>query len=346
MPVNKDALKRYRIIDKILSDPNHDYTTDDILIRVNRECESVTKRMIQKDIKALEDEFGKKMVRNAGGRGTVRYEDQSEPLFYQELTWEEEEMLREVLRSIGQFEGLENFTWLDVLKKKLEMKDDAKQAPFISFSKNEGLQIPKTLLGRLFDAISKKKVIKVTYTPFNQSARDFVIHPYQLKQFNDRWFLLCCPVSTDEYPFNPDFILTLALDRMSERFECVENMDYFDCVVDLKARYEEIVGVTLYKDNDLEDIYFAVSPKSLDYIRTKWLHTTQIELDHESQDYFKSKYPSLSDSTFFCIQCRENPELYAKFASYLDDVILVEPVYMRDRLKNRIIAASNKFSMD
>ena len=75
MPVNKDALKRYRIIDKILSDPNHDYTTDDILVRVNRECESVTKRMIQKDIKALEDEFGKKMVRNKGGRGTVRYED-------------------------------------------------------------------------------------------------------------------------------------------------------------------------------------------------------------------------------------------------------------------------------
>ena len=95
MPVNKDALKRYRIIDKILSDPNHDYTTDDILIKVNRECEHVSKRMIQKDIKALEEDFGKKMIRNAGRRGTVRYEDQSEPLFYQELTSEEEEILRE-----------------------------------------------------------------------------------------------------------------------------------------------------------------------------------------------------------------------------------------------------------
>jgi hypothetical protein len=226
------------------------------------------------------------------------------------------------------------------------MKDDANQAPFISFSKNEGLQIPKTLLGRLFDAISKRKVIKVTYTPFNQSARDFTIHPYQLKQFNDRWFLLCCPVATNDYPFNPDFILTLSLDRMSERFEYVESIDYFECAVDLKARYDEIVGVTLYRDKDLEDIYFAVSPKSVDYIRTKWLHTTQIELDQDSQDYFKSKYPSLSSFTFFSIQCRENPELYAKFASYLDDVILVEPVYMKDKLKEKIIAASNKFSLE
>ncbi len=27
MPVNKDAMARYRIIDKMLSDPNHDYTS-------------------------------------------------------------------------------------------------------------------------------------------------------------------------------------------------------------------------------------------------------------------------------------------------------------------------------
>ena len=133
---------------------------------------------------------------------------------------------------------------------------------------------------------------------------------------------------------------------MSERFEYVESIDYFECAVDLKARYDEIVGVTLYRDKDLEDIYFAVSPKSVDYIRTKWLHTTQIELDQDSQDYFKTKYPSLSSFTFFSIQCRENPELYAKFASYLDDVILVEPVYMRDKLKEKIIAASNKFSLE
>ena len=86
MPVNKDALKRYRIIDRILSDPNRDYTTEEIWDKVNRECEKVSMRMIQKDIKALEEEFGKVMVRNSGRRGTVRYEDQSEPLFYQELT--------------------------------------------------------------------------------------------------------------------------------------------------------------------------------------------------------------------------------------------------------------------
>lgn len=111
MPESKDALKRYRVIDKLLSDPNRDYTTNQILDYVNRSTDNkVGKRMIQKDILALEEEFGKTLLRNSGRRGSVRYEDQSTPLFYQELTRDEEELLREVLRTLGQFEGLSNFT--------------------------------------------------------------------------------------------------------------------------------------------------------------------------------------------------------------------------------------------
>ena len=343
MPVNKDALKRYRIIDKLLSDPNRDYTTEKIQKEVNKECEKVSIRMIQKDIKALEEEFGKKMIRNAGGRGTVKYEDQSEPLFYQELTWEEEEVLKETLRSLGQFDGLDNFTWLEMLKKKLEFKVDTRDYPVICFSKSEGLQVEKTLLGRLFDAISKRKVIKVSYTPFNQKTRKHTIHPYQLKQYNDRWFLLCCPLASSEFPFNPEFILTLALDRMGGKLEYLEDEVYFDCIVDLKARFDEIIGVTLYQNRELEDIYFAVSKDSVDYIRTKWFHSTQIELDEESQAYFRNQYPTLSDCRFFSIECRENPEIYAKFASYTGSVVLLEPFYMRDKLTEMICSSAEKY---
>ena len=94
MPVNKDAMARYRIIDRMLADPNRNYTTQEILKEVSWQCDAeVSLRMIQKDIKALEEEFGKELIRNAGRRGTVKYADQSEPLFYQELTADEEEVL-------------------------------------------------------------------------------------------------------------------------------------------------------------------------------------------------------------------------------------------------------------
>ena len=51
MPVNKDAMARYRIIDRMLADPHKGYTTKDIEKAVAHECPKVTTRMIQKDIR-------------------------------------------------------------------------------------------------------------------------------------------------------------------------------------------------------------------------------------------------------------------------------------------------------
>ena len=343
MPVNKNALKRYKIIDKMLSDPNNEYTTDDIMKYVNRRVEleeQVSLRMIQKDIKALEEDFGKEMVRNARCRGSVKYSDQSEPLFYQKLSLEEEEMLKELLKTLGSFDGLDNFTWLELLKKKFEFKDSSNNIPVISFSKNDGLQIPTNLLGRLFVAIFRKKVIKIKYTPFGKDTRTWCVYPYQLKQFNDRWFLICNICKSEEYPFDSSFILNLALDRMAEDFEYVEDEPFIETTADLRTRFDEIVGVTLLQENNVEDIYFAVDNKSLDYVRTKWLHITQLELDSASQELFRERYPSLRDMTFFSIECRENQELYARLASYMNNIVVVEPREIRKKLASFIYDAS------
>lgn len=336
MPVNKDAMARYRIIDQMLADPNRSYTTREIRERVVRECnlsDKLSLRMIQKDIKALEDApFNKELVRGEGPRGTVRYADQSDPLFSQELTADEEEVLREALRSLGQFEGLDNFSWLELLKKKLDFKENPGQQPYISFSKNEELQIPEGLLGRLFSAISAKKVITITYTVFGRAPKKYSVYPYQLKQYNDRWFLLCTPLADDVYPYRAEFIATFPLDRISPDFEYLDEEPYIETPVDLKARFDEVIGVTLYENEDVQDIYFAVNKKSLPYIQTKYLHCTQIELDSESQELYREKYPSLKDWTFFSIECRPNPELYSKFRSFGENIVLVEPTEMRNLL--------------
>ena len=172
MPVNKDAMARYRIIDRMLADPHKDYTTKDIEKAVAHECPKVTTRMIQKDIKALEEApFNKKVLRGKGGRGTVRYEDQSNPLFYQELTADEEDILREALGSLGQFEGLDNFKWLENLKKRLDMTTEKKERPVISFARNNVLQISENILGHLYSAISRKKVIRFQIPLFSESTR-------------------------------------------------------------------------------------------------------------------------------------------------------------------------------
>ena len=339
MPVNKDAMARYRIIDRILADPHKDYTTKQIADAVALECPEVSPRMIQKDIKALEDEFGKTLVRNAGGRGTVKYKDQSEPLFFQELTADEEEILREALRSLGQFEGLDNFSWLELLRKKLEMTKEKKERPVISFFKNEILQVPDNLLGQLFSAISRKKVIRFGYRKFadkGQPYQQVTVYPYQLRQYNNRWFLLCNPVGNAEYPFDPKLIHNYALDRMDGKVEYVEGMPFIDTPVDIDARFDEIIGVTYMPDVDVEDIFFAVKPQSVDYVRTKFLHSTQDEVNPETEKEFKRRYPSLKDCKFFEIFCRPNYELFSRLASYGDAIILLEPAFMREKIVRQL----------
>ena len=348
MPVNKDAMARYRIIDRMLADPHKDYTTKDIEKAVSYECPKVSTRMIQKDIKALEDEFGKRILRNTAGRGTVRYEDQSSPLFYQELTWDEEEILKEALSSLGQFEGLDNFKWLEVLRKKLDMHEEKKkQRPLISFSKNDILQIPDNLLGQLFSAISRKKVIRFGYRRFQDAGKPYsqvTVYPYQLKQYNNRWFLLCNPVGNEQYPFNPDTIYNYALDRMDGKVEYIEQMPYVETPVDIDARFDEIIGVTYRDEVEVEDIFFAVKPQSLDYIRTKYIHSSQDEVNPDTEKELRKKYPSLKDCRFFFISCRPNPELYALFASYGENVVVVEPKKIRDFMHERLLKASDNYS--
>ena len=336
MPVNKDAMARYRIIDRMLADPHKDYTTKDIEKAVARECPKVTTRMIQKDIKALEEApFDKKMLRGMGGRGTVRYEDQSTPLFYQELTSDEEDILREALGSLGQFEGLENFKWLENLKKRLDIPGGKKERPIISFARNDILQIPENLLGYLYSAISRRKVIQFGYRRFQNVGQPYssvTVYPYQLRQYNNRWFLLCNPIGNEEHPFEPESIYTYALDRMDGKVEYVEDLPFIDTPVDIDARFNEIIGVT-YQNVKQEDIYFAVKPEAVGYVLTKYLHPSQDELNPEAEKEYKSKYPSLKDCKFFVINCRPNVELYALFASYRDTVIIVDPVEVRATMK-------------
>ena len=347
MPVNKDAMARYRIIDRMLADPHKDYTTKDIEKAVSLECPKVTTRMIQKDIKALEEApFNKKMLRGKGGRGTVRYEDQSTPLFYQELTADEEDILREALGSLGQFEGLDNFKWLENLKKRLDMPTGRKERPVISFARNDVLQIPENLLGHLYSAISRKKVIRFGYRRFQDAERPFsqvTVHPYQLRQYNNRWFLMCNPVGNAEYPFNPDLLYNYALDRMDGKVEYVDEIPYVETPVDIDARFDEIIGVTYMKDMEMRDIYFAVKPEAVNYVRTKFIHPSQDEVNPETEREFIRKYQSLKDCKFFFISCRPNVELYALFASYREAVIIIEPSDVRDEVIHSLRAALENY---
>ena len=338
MPTNKNALIRYKYLDRLLSDYHHYYDIHDLTQKVNDMLyedgfPEVTQRCIEKDLNTLEyAPFSAPIERyTKNGKRCIAYSKRSFSIFTKELSDEETNLLREVLNTIGQFNGLDNFKWLDNFKIALGLED---RRQIISFSNNPYLQ-NSNLLGTLFDYISNEVVIRLSYHTFSdETIRKIVFHPYLLKQYNDRWFLLGAADSDMK-------ILNFALDGI-DKVESLPEKKYAECPNDLYERFEDIIGVTLYEDRLVEHILFWVSDASKYYIATKPIHESQKQYQGEEEQRLRIKYKKYEGGSFFSIDCIKNYELIRELCSFGPSLVVLSPDTIRDdiisRLKKQIVS--------
>lgn len=331
MPTNKNALVRYRHLDRLLSDHHHYYDIHDLTEKVNDLLEfdgfsPVTQRCIEKDLIDMQGLFSAPIEHEKkNSKNCIFYWNRSFTIFSQEMSREERNLLREVLSTIGQFNGLDNFKWLDDFKIGLGLEE---RRQIISFSNNPFLQ-NSNLLGTLFDQISNEVVIKLSYYTFTDSTiRSIVFHPYLLKQYNDRWFLLGAADSDHK-------ILTFALDRIDE-VEPLPEKKYAECPEELQERFEDIVGVTLYEERQCEHILCWVNDSSKGYVDTKPMHESYTPYKGEKEIELHNQYPQLEGGLFFSIDCIPNFELIRELCSFGSNLVVLTPDIIRSEIRNRL----------
>ena len=340
MPITKNALIRLKYLDRLLSDRHHYYDRRTLTEKVNEMLDAdgfktVDKRTIELDIIDLMDAPFNAPIEEIkmGNKTIVKYSKSSFSIFREELSHEEANLLREVLSTIGQFDGLNHFEWLDKFKMGLGLQN---RRQIISFSNNPYLK-NSNLLGTLFDNISNKVVIRLSYHTFtDDTIRSIDFHPYLLKQYNDRWFLMGAADSDKA-------ILTFALDRI-DNIEPLPERKYEDCTEDLAERFEDIVGVTLYEDREVEHIIFWVSDYSKDYIITKPIHESQKSLRNNAIDTLLKKYPNIGSGGIFSIDCIPNYELIRELCSFGKELIVLEPSSIKDEIFKRISLMVEEYS--
>ena len=339
MPVNKNTLTRYRILDELLSDQHHQYSMKDLREECNSRLlimgyQTISKRTIEKDLHAIELLFNAFIEDSLiEGKPHYRYADRRFSIFRKELKPEEQNLLAEFLNTLGQFEGLTHFEWFEAFRRGICLE---KRPKIISFSNNPYLH-NSNLLGTLFDNISNRVVVELTYHKFSDdTARTIIVHPYLLKQYNDRWFLIC---AADE----DDKILTFALDRIDD-VTPLPARKYRKCKKDLSERFEDIIGVTYYEDRPVEHITFWVSDKSKDYVTTKPIHASQTHLRGPREQQLREQYPKLDGGAFFTIDCIQNYELIRELSSYGGDLLVLSPSNIQEEVYNRIIGMMKNYS--
>lgn len=286
MPANKNAVVIYQILDELLSDKHHYYTRKELCDKCNKKLvekgyPEVSKRTIELDRHDMDLEFKDIAIDFdfvKDGKHIVKYEDPSKSIFTKKLSDEEALFLNEVLNTPGQFSGLDGFEWLDSLQTRLQQASSESEAvhgeqrTIISFSKNpylntgSGEPVANALAG-FFVAISNKTVVNLEYRKFGQRESAFYdFHPYLLKQYNERWYLICQLVNAER-----DFLMNLPLNRIFP-FKEVPEIPFKECCCDIDEHYEDIVGVTYYDNLEVEDILLAVSKQKAPYIETySWL---------------------------------------------------------------------------
>ena len=336
MPTNKNALARIAILDELLADRHHYYNLDDLTEICNERLEdigvsTVTRRCIEKDIDFIEGaSFGGNINKGTvNGKYCLRYADPSFSIFKKKLSNDEKNLLQEILSTIGQFEGLDDFEWIDDLKKRLDIEERPK---IISFSNNPFLK-NSNLLGLIFNYISHKNVVRVCYSAFVKAKAGIELHPYLLKQYNDRWYLIGAADSDGK-------ILTLALDRITN-IEHVANKDFIEPDEDFAERFDDIVGVTLIDDKPLEHIVFWVSDISKDYVESKPIHGSQKSISNDED--LRRQYPKLVGGSFFSIDCISNYELIRELTSFGKELMVLSPKDVRAKVLDWFSKAAERY---
>lgn len=276
MPVNKDFALRIEIIDECLRNRLRKWTLEDLIITINEKLEErhgkkASKRTIQNDLKFMMDEKEAPIVRQKIGTQTFfSYSDKTFSIKNLPVNEEEVSLLKDALNILRSVSDIGLVGEIESIIKKLEnsvSSDRTHSESIIQFEK-QPLITGIELIDDIYNAIKEKTVLKLSYKPFTaDKITECTCHPYLLKEFRNRWFLIGRK-NSEETISNFALDRILALKPSSSNF--LEN-DLFDS----ETYFNNMIGVTLPVGETVQEIDIWVSKLQAPYIKTKPIHFTQ-----------------------------------------------------------------------
>lgn len=327
MAINKQALIRYKVLDKCFRNQYKRFFIEDLIEACSivlsdhyGEGKSISRRQIYEDINFMKSEAGYRAPIQSirqGRRTYYRYENPDFSIESIPLTETELDALQDLSQILGRVKGISGFEWLNEFQTKLDSSTSQTEEHIISFEENEYLH-GLEFLQDLYHYIKNQSTLSISYQSFKKDTEEtYTIHPYYLKQFNNRWFL---------FGLNEEFGLqNLALDRIKaielSELKYIPNESY-----DFVEYFEDIVGVTNYQEVAVEKIVLEFSAHRLPYIISKPIHGSQ--KTKENKVY---------------LELKPNKEFISLLLSFGADLSVLKPESLRLSLIEEIEKMKNNY---
>lgn len=325
---------RLSFLDSCLRNEGTMYTVDDLTDKCNERLErahipQISKRTIYNDLNLLQrSPYNAVLKKSKSGHNTVyRYQDTKCSIPYLHLNEEDTGIVHRTIELLEKFKGLPQYDWVRIILRQLEIEQNVENDEnIVSFQNNtllNGIEHFEPLLG----AIINKQPLTITYQRYESEPKDITIHPYHLKQYNNRWFLVAREAGREDiavYPF--------------DRIRSIKQIktQYQECGVDIEEYFDDVVGVTVNLKESVQTIKLRVFHKRYNYIETKPIHPSQTLIRGESDENFK----------VITIKARWNRELEALLLSFGRDMEVLEPIEIREKFRKTIKGMATMYNID
>ena len=328
MPLNRNALIRYKVIDSCLQRRNRKWTLEDIIDAVSEALyeyegidKGISKRTIQADIQMMRsDKLGYFAPIIVTDKKYYSYEDPNYSITNIPLSESDLSKMNEAVEMLKQFRGFSHFSQLNDVVQKLEdhvYSSSKKSLPIIDFEKNDNLK-GLEFLEIIYQSAIQKKPIEITYKSFTAlEAQSFEFHVWWMKEFRNRWFAVGVKSSKK-------IIQNLAIDRIIAvktlpecEFIANENLNSEDY-------YKNVFGVTVSHNLRPIIIKIFVNQNHAPYVLTKPLHHSQV-LEEQRED-----------GIIISLKVQHNFEIEREILGFGEGMVIIEPPKLRGIIKKRL----------
>jgi len=336
MPIIKRALLRYRVIDQCLSNPYRTWQLPDLVEAVSEaitEHTGVTatigRSTLFADLKAMKKNGA------TGYDAPIEYDPAtgyyySKPnysIFQVPLTGPDVAVLHQSLHALRAIRGVGLATALDDIIRRLEARlaltDSVVPVPTILQFEEAPTYTGTPWLQPLYDAVQRRQPVRLGYQSYRAvAATEQEVHPYLLKSYQHRWFLL-------GYSPAKAGLQVFALDRVRACADATAT--YVPGTVDFDTYFQHVLGPTVPAGQAPVTVRLRVAHGRAPYLQTKPLHPSQRE------------GASTPDGLELTLHLVPNPELVTRLLSFGADVEVLAPATLRATMCKRLRAALARY---